>query len=88
MQGIDMQPKSATEFRNAVLGGQWDRALQLLPQLVASGFDLKHAQFLLLRQKYIESVRRGDTAAALRCLRSELQPLQVNQKLLHRLAGQ
>ncbi|GAB4818715.1 hypothetical protein N2152v2_005761 [Parachlorella kessleri] len=85
--GIDMQPKSATEFRSAVLGGQWDTALQLLPQLVASGFDLKHAQFLLLRQKYIESVRRGDTAAALRCLRSELQPLQVNQKLLHRLAG-
>jgi hypothetical protein len=83
-----MQPKSATEFRGAVLAGQWDRALQLLPQLASSGFDLKHAQFLILRQKYIESVRSGNMGAALRCLRSELQPLEVNQKLLHRLAGQ
>ena len=85
---IAMQPPSATEFREAVLAGRWDAALALLPQLAASGTDLKHAQFLVLRQKYVECVAAGDAAAALCCLRSELQPLQVNQKVLHRLAGE
>lgn len=86
--GITMQPPSASEFREAVLAGHWDTALALLPQLSASNVDLKHAQFLILRQKYIESVAAGDSAGALRCLRAELQPLEVNQKVLHRLAGE
>ena len=75
-QGITMQPRPATLFRDAVLGGDFAAALHLLPQLGPSPASVERAAFLLLRQKYVEAVQRGDAGGALRCLRSELAPLQ------------
>lgn len=88
VQGVDMQPSAATSLRDAVLAGMWDEALQLLPELSAGEVNLKQAQFLVLRQKYLECIKGGDTEAALSCLRFELQPLEVNQKVLHGLTGE
>ncbi|KAL6779893.1 hypothetical protein ACKKBG_A14190 [Auxenochlorella protothecoides x Auxenochlorella symbiontica] len=85
--GISMQPQVATDFRDAVLGGDWSSALALLPSLTASEGDASQARFLLTRQKYGECVARGDLAAALATLRCELAPLGVNRRVLHGLAG-
>ena len=50
MQGIEMQPKSATEFQSLVLSGEWDLALSLLPELTGEDV-LRDARFLVLQQK-------------------------------------
>lgn len=78
--GVEMHPRHATAFRDAVLGGDFQGALDLLPKLGAPKDDVYRARFLLLRAKYIEAISAGDTAAALYCLRHELQPLWESDK--------
>lgn len=87
MQGVEMQPTHVTAFQEAILGGQWAQAQQLLPQLSSDSATLAQAQFWVLRQKYIEALDAGDMAAALHTLRTELAPLHVNQPELRALAG-
>lgn len=61
---------------------------RLLPSVAADPSSVATSRFLLLQQKFLEGVRRGETAAALRVLRTELQPLQgVQQGVLHSLAA-
>lgn len=74
--GIILQPPTATAFREAVLNGNYEAALSLLPQLGSSSSSMHRARFLLLRHKYCEAIAAGDLKAALHCLRNELQPLQ------------
>ena len=45
------------------------------------------ARFLIMQQKYIEAIERGDMTGALRCLRKELAPLKINEPQLRKLAG-
>jgi hypothetical protein len=85
--GIEQQPAAAAQFRSAVLSGDFDAALRLLPSVAAGAEVTDRARFLLLRQKYTEAVQRGETAAALQVLRLELQPLRVQQQVLHSLAA-
>lgn len=85
--GIQMQPSHATAFQTAVLEGNWNGALALLPQLSSHDDTTKGATFLILQQKYMEALEVLDYETALRCLRSELSPLKVNEKQLHYLAG-
>ncbi|KAK9813826.1 hypothetical protein WJX73_000377 [Symbiochloris irregularis] len=85
--GVEMQPTHVTAFQEAILGGHWAQAQQLLPQLSSDAATLAQAQFWVLRQKYIEALDAGDMAAALHTLRTELAPLHVNQPELRALAG-
>lgn len=59
------QPPQAAAFRSAVLAGDFDGALGLLPAVAADPSSLDKSRFLLLRQKYLEGVARGETAEAL-----------------------
>lgn len=82
-----MQPQVASQFRDAVLEGRWNAALSLLPSLTrGEESEAAQARFLLTRQKYLEQVTAGDSAAALRTLRAELVPLGVHRRVLHGLA--
>lgn len=74
--GVVLQPPSATAFREAVLSGDFNAALDLLPDLGPNTPSVQRARFLLLRHKYSEAIAAGDLKAALHCLRHELQPLQ------------
>lgn len=85
--GIVQQPQQASAFRQAVLLGSYDEALQLLPSVAADDGVMDRARFLLLRQKYLEGVQQGRTAEALQVLRQQLQPLRVQQQVLHSLAA-
>ncbi|GLC40796.1 hypothetical protein PLESTM_001113100 [Pleodorina starrii] len=82
-----MQPPQATEFQSAVMGGQWDAAVALLPQLTRQEDVIKDARFLILQQKYLEALERQDLQAALSCLRLEMAPLGVHEQQLHHLAA-
>jgi len=84
--GIEMQPSFATSFQAAVRSGDWPAAVALLPQVMAGPSARAEGEFLILRQKYHELLGAGDQTGALRCLRAELAPLNVNQAELHKLA--
>lgn len=132
---VVQQPPVAAAFRSAVLEGEYDAALRLLPAVAADERVEGRARFLLLRAKYVELMEAGATAAALQVgasgrketigapdlpwrrtcletgrlgvsaylptrlaatpwlpppfqvLRHELQPLHVQQQVLHSLAA-
>ncbi|GIL79600.1 hypothetical protein Vretimale_12306 [Volvox reticuliferus] len=85
--GVQMQPTHVTDFQTAVMGGQWDAAMSLLPQLTAQEDIIKDARFLILQQKYLEALERQDLGSALTCLRHEMAPLGVHEQQLHQLAA-
>ncbi|EFJ45899.1 hypothetical protein VOLCADRAFT_93777 [Volvox carteri f. nagariensis] len=82
-----MQPAHVTEFQTAVMAGQWDAAIALLPQLTTQEDVIKDAKFLILQQKYLEALERQDLGSALTCLRLEMAPLGVHDQQLHHLAA-
>ena len=70
------------------MAGSWDQALALLPHLAGgAGTVQTEATFLLLQQKYVEALEKGDVAGALVTLRAEMAPLRFNAERLHSLAG-
>lgn len=48
---------------------------------------LMQAKFRILQQKYVEQIMGGDTQGALKTLRQELAPMQINSKEVKRLSG-
>lgn len=89
--GVTQQPAEVAVFRAAVLRGDYDAALQLLPAVAADPSSVGSSRVLLLKAKYVELVQRGLTGEALQVLRHELQPLAVQQQglqqVLHSLAA-
>ncbi|KAL9098408.1 MAG: hypothetical protein Q9163_005925 [Psora crenata] len=49
--------------------------------------DQDQMRFMIREQKYLELLRRGDRAKALRVLQTELQPLNYDTSRLHLLSG-
>lgn len=87
-----MQPEAATLFRDALLNGEWDSAVAVLPRISSSASALMQARFNILRQKYIELLQEGNAAGALVCLRKELQPAGegnpwTDSRAIHSLAA-
>mmetsp|Transcript_735 Transcript_735/g.2495 ORF Transcript_735/g.2495 Transcript_735/m.2495 type:complete len:528 (-) Transcript_735:2384-3967(-) len=87
---VPMQTQAVSDFKTAVLRGEWAGVLEVLPQLHFQDSDdtpIKEAKFLILQQKYIEALLETDSKAALACLRKELTPLKTNTAQLHVLAS-
>jgi len=85
---IKHEEQNVVELRKAVLCGDWDRALELLDSIpLEEEFTRKRAQFLLVEEKFLEAVEKREWKTALRYLRGELAPLNVNVTRLHLLAS-
>ena len=77
--GIPLQSPVAREFRQALLAGDWERCLELLPGLQITGENVRaEVKFRILREKYLELLEAGEVDRALACLRKELKPLEVS----------
>jgi hypothetical protein len=86
--GIRLQSPVVTKFREDVLAGRWDESVATLAKLGISEEEiLKSASFLILQQKFLESLESGDTIGGLKTLRTEITPLGINIPRVHQLAS-
>ena len=75
--GVRLLSEPIERFRAAVLAGDWTLAEGQLDQLGFTSLATKlSAQFLVLRQKYMELLEARRPEEALLCLRGQLAPLE------------
>ncbi|CAG5119822.1 unnamed protein product, partial [Candidula unifasciata] len=88
--GCALEHPTAARFRIHVMTGEYEKAeqdLYSLEGLVKKGKeDIIKMKFLLLEQKYLETLEAGYPMRALQCLRSELTPLKYNTERVHVLS--
>ncbi|KAI8077812.1 WD40-repeat-containing domain protein [Halteromyces radiatus] len=99
--GIVLESSIVTEFRQAVLVGNWSQCESLFPQLCLvpqqTGIDndqqtkddiCDHARFLIRQQKFLELLEARKLMKALSVLRNELSPLgKHDTERLHELSS-
>lgn len=76
-----LEHPSATEFRTAILSGEWDRALKALDDLkpqIKKIAKIHSMTFAIFEQKFLELLEDGDCLAAFHCLRFDLGKLVVH----------
>ncbi|KAG8934591.1 hypothetical protein FRC02_009671 [Tulasnella sp. 418] len=85
--GISLESFEVSQFRDAVMEGQWSRVIKMLPALGVVDRDISGARFLISQQHYLELLESKQIGKALQVLRSELTPLSVDSVKLHGLAS-
>ncbi|KAI1800465.1 WD40 repeat-like protein [Daldinia bambusicola] len=100
--GFELENPMVAAFRNAVLGGNWNEAEQLLSGAVvagsrvgengnglvlAHGADRRMMKFWIRQQKFLELLEKRETGRALMVLRNELTPLYQDTQKLHFLSS-
>ncbi|KAI8961572.1 WD40 repeat-like protein [Daldinia sp. FL1419] len=100
--GFELENPMVAAFRNAVLGGSWNEAEELLSGATVSGVrasengnglvlinnaDRWMMRFWIRQQKFLELLEKGETGRALMVLRNELTPLCQDTQKLHFLSS-
>lgn len=86
--GIPLESEIVSLFRNQILDGKWDESvltLQRIGHLEES--TLKAASFQILQHKFLELLDKANIPAALKTLRSEISPLQINTQAIRELSS-
>jgi hypothetical protein len=85
--GVPLQSPVVSQFRNEILSGKWDEGVATLRKVgPLEPETLKSASFLILQQKFLELLDAADIVGALKTLRTEISPLQINTQRVHELA--
>ena len=85
--GYATESGDVTNFRMAVLNGEWDTAEEMLKRLeLREQVNMASVLFLLRKQKFLELLESRDLSRALIVLRSELSPLEIYVDQLHNLS--
>jgi len=88
--GCQQDHTIAASFRKHVMTGEWSSAVTLLEDLrvhLESPEQIVEMKFLLLEQKYLELLYKGNSIEALKVLQTELTPLKHNQARTHELSS-
>ena len=88
--GILLQYSTVDLFRKQILDGKWDESVVTLweiDQVEVEGNMLKAASCLIFQQKLFEHLDKGNIHEAMKTLRLEISPLQINTKRVHELAS-
>ena len=85
--GYATETFDVSNFRSAVLNGEWDGAEALIKRLqLRDHVNMSSVLFLLRKQKFLELLEARDLSRALMVLRSELSPLDIYVDQLHNLS--
>ncbi|KAI5838083.1 WD40-repeat-containing domain protein, partial [Morchella snyderi] len=83
-----LESQEVSDFRNAVLKGEWTKAEVLLFGLeIDSNHDVNALLFYLREQKFLELLEAREVSKALQVLRTELTPLNQCVNKLHSLSS-
>ncbi|CUS10601.1 unnamed protein product [Tuber aestivum] len=83
-----LESPEVSEFRDAVLQGQWNKAEELLFGLeINKDADVNALLFYMRQQKFLELLEVADVSKALHVLRTELTPLNQSVEKLHSLSS-
>ncbi|CAO3625159.1 unnamed protein product [Cunninghamella blakesleeana] len=87
--GIELEPKTVLEFRQAIINGDFRLAEELVLTLPLIEKDVSKNKilFLIRQQQFLELLEAKDTMKALKVLRQELTPVSQNVDQLHRLSS-
>jgi WD repeat-containing protein 26 len=85
--GYNTESKDVSEFRTAVLAGEWSKAESHLSNIpLLENASLEEALFLIREQKFLEALEDKEYTSALSILRTELSPLNINTEKVHNLS--
>ena len=85
--GYNTESNDVSEFRTAVLAGQWSKAESHLANIpLLENASLEDALFLIREQKFLEALEDKEYTSALSILRTELSPLNINTEKVHNLS--
>lgn len=86
--GFTLETMEVTEFRRALLVGDWDAVEVLLDVLPIDDIgDMTTVKFAVRQQKFLEALEGRETKKALSILRNELAPLNHDSNRLHLLSS-
>jgi WD repeat-containing protein 26 len=76
-----------TNFREAVLSGDWKSAESSLKKIpLQDNASQEQALFLIREQKFLEALEDKNFTVALNILRTELSPLNIDTEKVHNLS--
>lgn len=85
--GFNTESKDVSEFRTAVLAGDWEKAESHLSNIpLQENASVEDALFLIREQKFLEALEDKEYTSALSILRTELSPLNINTDKVHNLS--
>eukprot|EP00906_Rhabdomonas_costata_P021640 RCo031398 len=85
--GLMLHCPHVEAFRVAILEGDWDSAIGLLPQLRVTSGDPTRLKFLIFRQKFLELLITGQRVKAVQCAQQQLTPCATDPAALHKLTA-
>uniref|UniRef100_A0A7S4GNX4 CTLH domain-containing protein n=1 Tax=Eutreptiella gymnastica TaxID=73025 RepID=A0A7S4GNX4_9EUGL len=85
--GVLLQSQHINQFRACILGGEWDKVIELLPKLQIGENAVRHVKFLIYQQKFLELLEAGERKQAVECVRTQLTPVAHDTASLHKLTG-
>lgn len=88
--GVELEAPAVGEFRQAILNGDYERAHQLLPELIPPSSEpqkKKAIVFEIERERFLELLECRKKNEALDCLRNSLTPAASDPKQIRQLAG-
>ncbi|KAL4569963.1 hypothetical protein LXL04_025612 [Taraxacum kok-saghyz] len=86
--GIPFHSSTVTDFIQQVLNGNWDGSLSSLHKIgIIEDSIIKSASFMILQQKFFELLDHGKSMEALKTLRTEISPLEINSNRVRELSS-
>lgn len=86
--GIPFHSSTVTVFIQQILDGNWDGSLASLYKIgILEESIIKSASFMILQQKFFELLDHGKLMEALKTLRTEISPLEINSNRVRDLSS-
>lgn len=85
--GVHLHSSAVILFREQVLDRNWDGSIAALQKIGLDEHVRNSASFLILEYKFFDLLEKDRVMDALRTLRSEIAPLNINKKRLHQLSS-